>query len=82
MVVGGGPASTAPRRLAIGWRWCRRWLPRRVPGRSVPREVSGQRTGAGDHPTGADDTQWPITFGGAPDSRSAPSIAALARCAP
>ena len=36
--------------VSYGWRRCRHWLPRRLPGWSLPSEVSGQ--GAGDRPTG------------------------------
>ena len=45
---GGGPAPPGWA-VAIGWRWHGCWLPRRLPGRSLLREVLGQRTHPGDH---------------------------------
>jgi hypothetical protein len=41
----------------------------RAPGRSLPREVSGQRSGAGDHPAGAGTRERP-----APASTARPSV--------
>jgi len=48
-VTGDGACTHPTRPLTIGWRRCWCWLPRRASGGSLPREVSGQRTSAGDH---------------------------------
>ena len=50
MVMGAGPAPT---RLAVSYRMAVVLMLAAAPGGSLPREVPGQRTGAGDHPTGA-----------------------------